>query len=500
MATQKNTPKIPGSWEQNAPRFRHKDVDSLQEFLDKMDRLMFAAKTEEADKNACLVEYADSRARREWMTYTSYLKGTHEEFLKDVIDHYPSVRDSEKGSIAILNKALKAFRDGEIRTEDQEELMDLVRPVQLEVKKLVPDQLTHKSAVAKFMDKLAPEFQAKIWNRLDMDKVARDLIPVDPTDAVAVAARAARIKAREKDRYLFEDVVTVAREISQDYAFKGEYSSGDVATSATESYKVVKTEPSSYKLDMEKQNSVMMAAFEGKFQQWTQNQAKANEENWVRLDQFMKTRAPAQIEQRGVTMDSTARTQQGYGRPVIQNDMCHYCRFTGHYIMNCEHRKRHIEEGKLKVMNGKDFLRDGAPLFNPKDGRSKMTMVEELSRRAAQNFGATVFSYSEFHEKLDYDSRGDEDRTVQIAEMTHQRQLVQSQFQDGAIQLAQIVPGAVQPAPMAAQLPNIVALENQMVQVVATLVQIQQVQQQLIVQTRGNPNRTAPAPAQPEGF
>jgi hypothetical protein len=103
------------------------------------------------------------------------------------------------------------------------------------------------------MEKLDADFVSRIWNRLDMDEVARNMMPVDPDDAAAVAARAARIKARERERYLFEEVIAVAREIA-----KG--STDRVSTSGTEKVnrRAIKSEVDSVALNLEKRHEAAM--------------------------------------------------------------------------------------------------------------------------------------------------------------------------------------------------------------------------------------------------
>jgi hypothetical protein len=98
---------------------------------------------------------------------------------------------------------------------------------------LIPDKLTNKTAIARFMEKLGADFVSCIWNWLDMDEVARNMIPVDPGDTAVVAVRAARMKACETECYLFEEVIAVAREIAKGSTDRGEYDFG-VSTSGTE--------------------------------------------------------------------------------------------------------------------------------------------------------------------------------------------------------------------------------------------------------------------------
>ncbi|KAJ7143870.1 hypothetical protein C8R44DRAFT_724883 [Mycena epipterygia] len=174
---------------------------------------------------------------------------------------YPSVWDSENGSIAVLNKVMKKIEDENIMITDEDELMALVRPMQTEVQKMIPNQLTNKMAIEKFMGKLAPEFTHRIWTHLDMEEVARNIIPIDSVNAVAVAAGAARLESQEKDKYLFKDVVEVARNLSYDYAERSHHNSGGSQTSAAgrSSEQLMKPAVSP---DLDRQQTAMLKEFE----------------------------------------------------------------------------------------------------------------------------------------------------------------------------------------------------------------------------------------------
>jgi hypothetical protein len=113
--------------------------------------------------------------------------------------------------------------------EDQDELMDLIRPMQDQVKRLIPAKLTNKSAIAQFMEKLEVEFVNCIWARLDMDEAVRNTIPIDPNDADAVAARAKQLKDRKTERYLFEEVAAIAKDLARGSADREEYDFGSNA-------------------------------------------------------------------------------------------------------------------------------------------------------------------------------------------------------------------------------------------------------------------------------
>lgn len=501
--------KIPEPYDRNAPKFDPDSPEELMEFLEHMGTIMEKGKIPAADRNKKIVSYVKMSARKEWKGLPSFENGTHTEFLKEVVNHYPSIRDQEKGSIVTLNKLLNKFDTHGISIDDQDELMDLIRPMQVEVKRLIPTKLTNKIAVARFMEKLTPEFASRIWSRLDMDEVALDALPIDPTDVAAVAAKLKRQTDRETERYMFSDILRVARTLATTSADRGEYDTG--ATLQTSSGKRIKTEIVGVKLELGKQQRESI----DELKQWTvqeldknnlanQKLQKANDARWERVEQYLKTSAPhgsvVEHESKTTTFDSPSR-MPNYNRALPNMD-CHHCRFAGHFMDKCEHRRKSIEEGKLKVIDGKDFFGDGTTMYAPRLGpKSRATIIDEYYRgKAAQHYqGGISGVYSMMTDSEDdgaeYDSRNDELLTMRVSEMNLRRQLAQNVQEDKVTQLTQHQQPqrVVQPAPKIAK-PE----DNQMAEAVTLLTgitgQLQQQMNQLqqyVVNTRANPNKSS---------
>lgn len=498
--------KIPEAWDRNAPHFDSSKPEELQQFLDHMDSLMDKAATPEEGKKDKLVSYADYNSKREWMSLPSYQKGSYEDFVKDIINHYPSIRDSEKGSISILNKLLVKFANRSISMEDQDELMDLIRPMQAQVKRLVPAKLTNKSAIARFLEKLDTDFVNRIWARLDMDEVVRNQIPIDQNDAAAVAARTKQLKDRETERYLFEEVVTVAKDLASGSTDREEYDFG-ASNYNTEGIqrKNIKSEVTAATSALEKRTE---AAIE-RMEQWQVQMLDKFELSQRRMEQFMKS-----VNSNG-SRQGEVPSSQTVNRPMtLAEIICHYCRFQGHMVGNCEHRRKHIEEGLLKIILGRDCLADGTPLYVPKDGRSKKEFVENYFKKSQNFVGTTAGVYNlstDMEEALfsngtNYDPRDDEILSRTVTEANLRRQLVQltAQLNQGqgerATQLVQQQQptGVVQPAPMAPA-----SQSNEVAQAITlmstTLQKMDQKMEQFVVQTRASASRTGNSPNN-EGF
>jgi hypothetical protein len=372
--------------------------------------------------------------------------------------------------------------------EDQDELMDLIRPMQSQVKLLIPAKLTNKAAIARFMEKLDSDFVNRIWSRLDMDEVVRNSIPVDPTDAVAVAARAKQLKDREDERYLFEEVVAVTRDLARSTVDRHEYNFG--LSSEGVNRKAIKSEVNAATSAIEKRAEAVIERME----QWQVQMLDKFELNQKRMEQFIKS-----VNNSGPRLGEGSSSQVVNRPMTLAEIICHYCRLQGHMVGNCEHRRKHIEEGLLKVIQGKDHLADGTPLFLPRDGRSKKEYVDNYFKKASQNFVGTaagVYNLStEMEEALfsngtDYDPRDDEILSRKVTEAQLRRQLAQATAQltqkqeERTIQLVQQQQstGVVQPTPSAATQQN-----NEVAQALTLL--SQQIQQ-FMVQTRAGASRT----------
>jgi hypothetical protein len=492
--------KIPEPWDRNAPIFQGEE-DKLRQFLGHMERLMSKSKTPAAEQKETLVLYVEPKIAEQWKAFPTYKKGTPEEFLAEIINHYPSVRDSEKGSITILNRALKPFPEHGISVEDQDGLLELIREVQVEIKKLIPRTLNNKQAIARFVEKLDKDFTNRMWTRLEMNELAEDAIPVDPTDAVAVAARKTKIEERANERYLFDDVLTVVRELSKGSVDRGEYDTG--ATTTKETNPVKKTD---FKSEFEAMVSILdkknKEGLEG-IKQWTvglmdKMEVKRHADS-VKLDQFLKAvphggyQAPAvvPVESRPTVVNNMMPPY----RSTMENTGCHYCKEMTHFIGDCKDRHGRLERGDLKVVNGRDHLGDGTPLYIPRGKSRKDAVDEHFGKTLAQNYyGAPTGMYllSDLESpapQSDYDPRDDEIWSMHVSEEKLKRQLAQLQNMNKTTQLVQHQTlGVVQPAPEA-PVQNTSEL-SQALGLLATMAQqMQATQQQFIAQTRGNPNR-----------
>lgn len=204
-----NLNRIPESYEINAPRFDDDQPEELPQFLEHIERMMELAEIPADQKNTFVVRYACRRPAIEWKQFDSY-KLSYKRFKKEILENYPAAKDSERGSIRGLKKALKEFGRGEISLFDRYELMKLARSMNVEGSKLLASRLiTNREIVAMFMEKLDENFREKILHNLDL-MYDLNLLPGDAADD-------------EATYYTFNEVIGAARRLVKRHDSKSDY-------------------------------------------------------------------------------------------------------------------------------------------------------------------------------------------------------------------------------------------------------------------------------------
>ncbi|KAJ7720650.1 hypothetical protein B0H16DRAFT_1792696 [Mycena metata] len=515
--------KIPEAYEKNAPRFDDEKPEELNEFLENMERMMEIAATDAKDKNAFVVRYAMRGPAEEWKRFDSYGE-SYEKFKKEILANYPNAKESEKGSMRKLLKRLKDFDEEDIDITDPDELMRLARVMNLEASKLlVSRQLSDREAIPLFFAKLTPRFQEKILDNLESDRRARP------------AARANAPAADEDKTLTLKEVLDEAKRLVQQRErdldfFQRKISHRDMSPGP--STVRIKKEPTEREardvLDQIKLSVVnMMDKMESlqtqKLSEMDQNQKKKLEE----LEQFYKS-LPGRVP--GAPDSQTRPPRQEFRqRPVANADICHYCKESGgHWMSDCPYRRAHITSGALRVVDGKDYTRDGATvqMFGPK---SRKQQVDEFISKgsstaqvkfqsafvqhhpAASGYGLSVdeqmaietdngdgYGYFDPSENPGYDPRDDEIRTLRVEQANMMRQLVQHQQQ---LQRPQAQQPQRDVQPPVSQLPPIDV--NLLSSLLAAALRPSGTQapptETQLAQTRANPSRTGNGQAG-EGF
>ncbi|KAJ6603851.1 hypothetical protein B0H10DRAFT_1957656 [Mycena sp. CBHHK59/15] len=178
-----------------------------------MERMMDIEGTEADKKNAFIVRYVFQKPAEQWRKFKTYTK-SYEEFKKEILENYPTAGTHKRGSMRKLLKILKRYDDGDLTMDDADDVMKLIREMNVEVDKLMvdPPQITDREAVTMFLEKLDPIFVERIIARLD-NKRSLAPAPVAAADA----------NPEEKSRYSFEQVTTEAKFLVKDFDEDADY-------------------------------------------------------------------------------------------------------------------------------------------------------------------------------------------------------------------------------------------------------------------------------------
>ncbi|KAJ6576316.1 hypothetical protein B0H10DRAFT_1963512 [Mycena sp. CBHHK59/15] len=350
-----------------------------------MERMMDIEGTEADDKNTFI-----------WRKFKTYTK-SFEESKKEILENYPTARTHKRGSMRKLLKILKRYDDGDLTMDDADNVMKIIREMNVEVDKLMvdPPQITDREAVTMFLEKLDPTFVERIIARLDNK---RSLAPA--------AVAAADANPKEKSRYSFEQVTTEAKLLVKDFDEDADYfqnrgrrggiSSLNPGAEATS----VKQEDREY----ERRNLDMLESIKQTVVNMVDRLETGQKAQRAELEQFYKS-LPGRVAGAPDSQTFPPRREVRPMRPLTASDLCHYCAEAGtHFISNCPHRRRHIEEGSLRVIHGQDCLANGE-VIRVYGNKSRRQVVDESKTRLAQVNYQQAPSYPAGVFKLSVDER-----------------------------------------------------------------------------------------------
>ncbi|KAJ7444515.1 hypothetical protein FB451DRAFT_1189612 [Mycena latifolia] len=256
--------RIPERFEKNAPRFDDEKPEELPQFLEDME-----------------LRYAFQKPAEQWKKFKTYSK-SYEEFKKEILENYPTAQTHKRGSMRKLLKIMKAYDDGDITMDDADEVMKLIREMNVEVDKLMvdPPQITDREAVTMFLGKLDPAFVERIIARLD---TKRSLAPP--------AAAAANANATEKSRYSFDQVTNEAKLLVKDFDEDADYFQSKGRRGGTSSLRPV-TESTSVKREdreFERRNLDMLESIKQTIVNMVDRLETGQKNQRAELEQFYKT-------------------------------------------------------------------------------------------------------------------------------------------------------------------------------------------------------------------
>lgn len=400
--------RFPESYERDAPKFDDEKPDEILRWFEQMERILEIAKVDPGDKNDFILRYVVRRVKNQWVNLASY-KLSYAEFKKEILDNYPSARDDDVGSVRKLKKDISKFDDGDLTIDDADDVLKLIRVIQVEVVKLRKSgSITDRETVPLFMSKLDKDFRRRIEANLDTSReVSRALASSGVAQAAAAAAIAAGGQAPQvpqtsaRKQYTFDEVCAEAKRLVTDQDEKDEFWSGEKLVRPSSRGRDMslerkpKSESHKEELMLEVKGAVaqMMDQLETQHKQAvieTSSREKKLEEllaigrrQQKEHEQFYKSlntgtgSGPSHTDAR---LQDSGPPREVRFRPQSSNDMCRYCREGDHWQNECPHRHQHILNGWLKVIDGRDCYSDGG--FLPMGGpRSRKDLIEESARR-----------------------------------------------------------------------------------------------------------------------
>lgn len=366
----------------DAPKFDGESPDNLRRFIKQMEDLYTecSVSTDDEKKNL-LGKYADARTEEEWQAFDSYTSGSWNEYKAEILENYPSAALAEEGSLVHLEKIQKANRD--IYPEDVEGFMSLKRKFTAEAQKLVKDPplISNRELVERFLGCLSKDFQEQVVNGLNLK---RSLKPKTVPAAVIAAGGAAAqtpVTRRKEDQHDWKAVITEAQEISTNIRSSLAIRSSDRNTGRNSDMST--RLDSSVKLELEEVKQQMNQVMD----RITINEKRQQQG----IDTILKTlqqsseSAPT-LHSRNYRQPNSLPPVPGY-QVVRDNDgNCFYCLEPDHRANDCPHRHAHLEQGKIKIVDGRIRLADGSWIPREPADKSQKDRVEAASanRRAGQ--------------------------------------------------------------------------------------------------------------------
>lgn len=351
-----STRKMPKPGEKNAPAFDTDKPEELGRFFERMeDWFEDEGIDDDMDRKRRIVRYLDPDSEIQWKALSKFEDGTFAEFKAQVMAAYPKAEEINKGSVTALKKRIRKLN--QVAADDRDELLNLIRVMTAEVKKLKviqPPIHTNRELVELFLERLLPDFAARVANKLSVHR----LLTAGQPGAEAVARNT-------EDMYDIEEVMRMANHSSLEHANPfGKYLGNVFGTVGPDTGG--KLEEAVARLT----DSIDI-------------QAKQNKQMEQRLSQMQNSllqgRSPQVQNQPQQSYNRGPAPQQNYPNQQYANDgLCFYCRGP-HRFAYCDDVKIHTEAGWIKrTEQGLRFL-DGSRI--PKDGTKTMKEVVEAAHK-----------------------------------------------------------------------------------------------------------------------
>ena len=340
--------RMPKPGERNAPEFDPEKPEELGRFFERIeDWFLDEEIVEDAERKKKIVKYLDADSEVQWKALSKFATGTYEQFKSQVMASYPAAEEVMKGSVSALRRKIKKL--GPVPADDRDELLQLVRVMTAEImklKKITPPIHTNRELVDLFLERLDPEFAARVANKLAVHRLIHANLPVNQAEP-----------RNPEDMYDIEEVMEMAKQTSLEQA------------NPFGKFLAIST-PSAPPVIAKFEEAIAHLTDSIKVQM---QHSKAVDQRLSMLQNFMQ-----QPKQGYAEAHQGPRT---YGNQTNNSSSmnCFYCDGP-HRIGDCEEVRIHLDLGLLKKVEGRLRLVDGSRL--PREpGKTAKELVEALRSR-----------------------------------------------------------------------------------------------------------------------
>ncbi|SJK98943.1 uncharacterized protein ARMOST_02221 [Armillaria ostoyae] len=350
---------MPGPNEKSAPRFeKSTDPKELESFFTRLEELFDkCAVAPDVDKKKYAVVYADIKTEKQWKVLEHFVKGTYEEFKKDVLSSYDSALAGDRDAMQELKQLIRRYRLSPI--QEKSEYMSFKREFQVLAVVLKKEGVcSNRELVDQFLAPMADSLYNSMKLRMERlnppaGKTSRD--PANP--------------------YTLEEVMASGLDVLQ---VKQE-DVGGILASMKDIFK-----QQAQQAQQERQH---IAAIEKAFveQQKTITSFLQQQQQQMQSQQYnsYNTR-PASSGFGG------APRQMNSGASSLNRFDCWFCGESGHLNAECLTRMDYLNTGKIVMVKGRARLPDGGEF--PADIRDPLpkNRIDEYYMRQEKNVSQNV--------------------------------------------------------------------------------------------------------------
>lgn len=389
---------MPAPGTKDAPKFDEDYSSELLRFFDRMEDL-FAAHdiTDDTTKKKSLGKYTSAVTEDQWKALKTFTEGTFAAHKKAIIRSYPDAEALESGSLARLEKIVRASSgNNTIGMRDETELSALILAFRSEALKLQtpPALVSNRELVTMFFSCLTDSFVNRIADKLDQlpkpDKETRYEDRYELGDAIDIAAELARYASQSLRQYRREDRREERRgEREEPARARGrETPRPERRERQSEPDRIPKLEEDLALLKdsvhlQDKKFDQVLSAIQGL--------------------QYQGPPPP----QRGLPPNLPTSYTRGnvyIGRDANGN-LCFYCKETGHRIGDCPHVGKHVSYGWV-IRNDTNKIRLPNGDLVPMEGNKSMKEVIEFRNRGRPAVPKAALVQSSFFQDEDYEQEG----------------------------------------------------------------------------------------------